>query len=226
MFFELVVFLLGASLGSFLMVWAERGSFLRAVTGRSMCAHCKTTLPPLHLVPVLSWLGLRGRCGYCKRSISLAYPLFEAGLGLALALLWVSLIGPAATLADAHAWSVFARDVFFTLSLALLFLFDLRRGLLPDRITLPAIVIALVWNLLLGKDVGDLLWGMLLVGGFFLIQYLVSKGRWVGGGDIRMGALMGAMLGLVGGIQALFVAYIVGAVVALILLAEGRATMY
>ena len=57
-----------------------------------------------------------------------------------------------------------------------------------------------------------------------MIQYLVSKGRWVGGGDIRMGALMGAMLGLVGGIQALFVAYIVGAVVALILLAEGRAT--
>ena len=208
------------------MVWADRGGLARSLFGRSACGHCRQALPPIHLIPIVSWLFLRGRCAFCKHRLSPVYPLFEAGVGFALALVWVRHLGwnPDLFLVDGHLWGLLARDVTFTIVLALLFIYDLRRMLLPDRITIPGIMIALVWNAVLGFPESDLALGGLFVGGFFLVQYLVSRGRWVGGGDVRMGVLLGVMLGLLGGIEAVFVAYILGALVALVLLALGRAT--
>ncbi|HBL39677.1 TPA: hypothetical protein DDZ10_03340 [Candidatus Uhrbacteria bacterium] len=220
------VFFFGASLGSFLAVWAERGSLKKAAKGRSHCGNCTMTLKGHHLIPVISWLGLRGRCGHCKRHLSFTYLLFEAGLGFAFVLLWAHHFGFGLGVleADGLAWSLFLRDLVFTLALALLFAYDLFRQTLPDRITLPAVVIAFVWNLLLGFDIRDLLLGALVVGGFFALQFFISRGRWIGGGDIRMGVLLGVLLGLAGGVEALFLAYIFGAGVAIVMLLSGVAT--
>lgn len=220
------VFFLGASLGSFLAVWAERGSLRKAARGRSHCGNCTLTLKGHHLIPVLSWLGLRGRCGHCKRRLPFTYLLFEAGLGFALVLLWGHHFGFGLDVLQATplAWSLFLRSLFFTLVFALLFAYDLFHQLLPDRITIPAIIIALVWNIALGLDARDLALGALAVGGFFALQFLISRGRWIGGGDVRMGILLGALLGLVGGVEALFIAYILGAAVAIVMLLSGAAT--
>lgn len=194
--------------------------------GPSKCSNCTLEIKGHHSLPVLSWFHLRGRCRYCKINIPFTYVLFEAGLGFALVAVWGMHFGFGLEVLQASAgqWSFFLRDVFFTLVLTLLFLSDYVWQLLPDKITFPAILIALVWNLGLGHDWQDLLLGGAVVGGFFFLQYAISRGRWIGGGDIRMGVLLGVLLGLVGGIEALFLAYILGASIAIVMLLSGMAT--
>lgn len=114
------------------------------------------------------------------------------------------------------------RISFFVLVLAVLFVWDLRHGILPDAITLPSIAVVVVWNLVGGHvQLWSMVAGASVVGGFFLLQFLLSRGRWIGGGDIRMGALMGAMLGLWPAVIATHVAYVVGAIVGGALLLRG-----
>lgn len=220
------LFLFGASLGSFLCVWGQRGSFKKATKGRSSCSNCTLTIKGHHLIPVLSFLRLRGRCGYCKIGIPFTFILFEAGVGLVFVALWNAHFGLDLGMLEATRmqWWLFARDLFFVFVLALLFVFDLFHQLLPDRLTLPAIVIAFFANVILGAGVMNLVYGALVVGGFFALQFVVSRGAWIGGGDIRMGVLLGVMFGLVGGIEALFLAYILGAGVAVVMLLSGVAT--
>ena len=91
--------------------------------------------------------------------------------------------------------------------------------------TIPAMIFAIIINLWLGTvPAWSVLVGGLVLAGFFWIQFLLSKGTWVGGGDIRMGALMGFMLGLEHGLVALFIAYVLGAIVGLMMMVTGRAT--
>lgn len=208
------------------MVSVDRGSWARSVIGRSRCDQCAHVLGALQLVPVLSWVWLRGRCASCHGLLSRVYPLVECGVGLALSLVWIRAVGFGADplAIDASVWAVVLQNAVFTTLLALLFLYDLRRGRLPDRITIPAIILVVVWNGLQGRDGREMLLGALVVGGFFLAQFLVSRGRWVGGGDIRMGVLLGVMLGLVGGMEALVLAYVLGACVGLWLIAFRGAT--
>lgn len=121
------------------------------------------------------------------------------------------------------------RIIFFASILWILFVYDLRRGKLPDAVTLPGIVTAIIWNLMGGYvSWPSMLAGAFVVGGFFWIQFAVSHGRWIGGGDITMGMLVGVMLGLWSGLIATLIAYVLGAVFAPVLLAmrkkqrEGR----
>ena len=102
--------------------------------------------------------------------------------------------------------------------LIVIFVYDLRYYLVLDSVVLPAVVIAFIINLFLGFSWWNLLLGMLVGGGFFLLQFVVSKGKWIGGGDIRVGLLMGALLGWPHLLTALFVAYMLGAVISVILL--------
>lgn len=114
------------------------------------------------------------------------------------------------------------RISFFVLVLVVLFVWDLRRGILPDAITLPSIAVMVVWNLVGGHvPLWSMVAGASVVSGFFFVQFLVSRGRWIGGGDIRMGALMGAMLGLWPAVIAAYSAYVLGAIVGGALLLRG-----
>ncbi len=121
-------------------------------------------------------------------------------------------------------------------ALVFLFVFDLRYGLLPDRVTIPATMIVFFGAGIarsLGSPSGSLwmtIWGSFfsLLGAiafgaaFFATQYFLSRGRWVGGGDIRMGALVGAIAGWPGVLVALGLSYLVGAATAIILVATGK----
>jgi len=218
------VFVFGAVIGSFLnaVIWRLRTkeSFVR---GRSYCPHCRHMLASRDLVPVLSYLVLGGRCRYCSEVISIQYASVEIAVGLLF-------MAVANRLADGYApfyglpfVIALLRDWYFVAILTIVFVFDLRYMLILRSVTFPATLLAAAANLTLGMPWSSLALGTVVGGGFFWAQYRLSKGRWIGGGDIALGALMGAMLGFKGVLLALLVAYIVGAAVGLVLVALRRA---
>ena len=162
------------------------------------------------MVPVVSFLLLRARCRFCNVKISWQHPVVEAVT--AFLFLVAALITP-----------VTSELVLFWFAITVLialFITDLRAMVLPDFITLPSIVIFLVLDLtLLVRPLVPLLIALAVGGGFFFLKYALSRGKWVGSGDIRFGLLMGAILGtwqLVA--QALILSYIIGAFVSIPLL--------
>lgn len=181
----------------------------QVVRGRSKCMKCEQPLGPRDLVPVLSYLALKGRCRRCKAVVSWQYPVIELVTGVLFVGLYLL-----------HGWElVFVRDAVFVSYLIIIFVYDLRHMLILDKFTIPAMIFAVLVNLWLGLvPAWSMLLGGVVLASFFWIQLLISQGKWVGGGDIRMGALMGFMLGLTHGAVGLFLAYVLGGLVGAYLL--------
>ena len=118
------------------------------------------------------------------------------------------------------------RDWFFIAVLIVIFVYDLCWYLILDNITIPAIIIAFVSNLFFGIDFLNLTLAVVIGGGFFLLQFVVSRGKWIGGGDIRLGALMGALLGWPQILVALALAYFSGAIIGIGLVRFGKKELY
>jgi len=216
----ITAFFLGSAIASFLSVVIYRiHSHKKGILfGRSSCPNCKKTLKAQHLIPVFSWIFLGGKCAYCKKKISYHYPLMELLTGL---IYTFSLIKWPINESSAL---LFFNIIIFTFIIAIIF-FDILYTEIPDQFSLPAITIAIIGNLILNKQISisSMLIGALIVGGFFLIQFTLSKGKWVGGGDIRMGALMGAFLGWKMGLMALVISYLIGGVFSIFLLMKRKA---
>jgi len=241
-FIYLIVGGLGLIIGSFLNCVIYRlhikKSFLR---GRSFCPHCRHQLAWYDNLPLLSFVLLKGRCRYCQRRISWQYPLVEAITAVLFLLVYGVTFGysqiSSELILNIHLvdWLLLLRNWFFTSVLIIIFIYDLKYYLILDKVVLPAIALSLLINLLIvilqpaplpwWSFLFNYLLAALIVGGFFLIQFIVSHGRWIGGGDIRLGVLMGVMLGWPQAILALSIAYIVGSVVGLILIAVGHKKM-
>jgi prepilin signal peptidase PulO-like enzyme (type II secretory pathway) len=215
MFALIVIVLLGVSVGSFLNVVIFRVHEGESLSGRSTCRRCEEPVDARDLVPVLSFLILKGRCRSCQSSLSWQYPLVEVATAV---LFLVAFRQDGLSL-------LFVRDAGFVSFLIIIFVYDLRHMLIIDRFTVPAMIFAIIVNLWLGVvPAWSVLVGGLVLAGFFWLQFAISKGTWVGGGDIRMGALMGFMLGIEQGLVALFIAYVLGAVVGGAMMAMGKAT--
>lgn len=223
--FYILMFIVGAGVGSFLNVIILRlPDKISVWKGRSQCPRCKAILRPKELVPLLSFLILRGRCHHCHKRISGQYPLVEfITAGLFVFFAW--------QLADA-AWlnPIFYRNLIFVCALVVIFFTDLRFYLILDAVVLPLMVVALAFNLFLGAEAWlNTLWGLLLAaaiaGLFFALQHWWSKGQWLGSGDIRLGILMGLMLGWPGVLVALVLAYVLGAVGSMGLILIKRKTL-
>ena len=106
-----------------------------------------------------------------------------------------------------------------------IFFYDLKYKEIPDKFSLPAIGIAIAGALIFKTPtLTSMLIGGLAIGGFFLAQFVLSKGKWIGGGDIRLGALIGLLLGWQLGLVAMIAAYILGSLVSISLLATKKAT--
>ena len=102
--------------------------------------------------------------------------------------------------------------------LIIVFIYDLKYYLILDVVVIPAAILAFIFNMLLGVNPLSMLLAAVVGGGFFLIQYVVSKGKWIGGGDIRLGFLMGIILGWPQILTALFIAYVLGSLISVGLL--------
>jgi prepilin signal peptidase PulO-like enzyme (type II secretory pathway) len=205
----LAMVLMGLSFGSFANVWTIRTkdgiSLLRP---GSSCPLCHRGLRPYELVPVVSWLFLRGQCRHCHGAISAWYPVIELMSGA----LWI-------TAYFSYGWSVVglvAAGLWTTLlSLAIQ---DARWGIIADQISIPAMGLGLWFGWLQGDPVLAI-FGGIIGGGFFALQYYLSAGRWVGDGDIRLGVVLGLALGWPLVLPGLGLAYILGGLCALLLLA-------
>lgn len=181
--------------------------------GRSRCRSCRRELAAADLIPVLSFVLLRGKCRYCRKSIGWQYPAIE----FATAALFV-------ILAFLEPFSgALVRDWFIVAVLVAVFVIDASASIIPDELTLPALGVAVVWSILFRvPDPRDMVIGLVAGGGFFAVQYAVSRGKWIGSGDIRLGAFLGAVLGWPHIALALLLAYWIGAIVALGFVASGK----
>ena len=218
----LLIFIFGLAVGSFLNVVIARlhshESFLK---GRSHCPHCRGQLAWHDNIPLLSFALLGGKCRRCQKRISWQYPAVELATGVLFVLTYVHNLPMAG-----EYFILNIRDWFFIAVLLVIFVYDLRWYLILDSITIPAIIIAFIGNLFLSAswrvDFLNLALAVVIGGGFFLLQFLVSRGKWIGGGDIRLGALMGALLGFPQVLVVLAFAYFSGAIVGIGLVAAGR----
>jgi len=167
----------------------------------------------LQLVPIFSWLFQKGKCAFCKGKISIYYPLTELVFIVAFFLFAFKFNGTVA-------FFPIMAIVFFSL---VLFIYDTKFYEVDRRISIPAIFIALAWAFF--REIPFL---EFLIGGaagfvFYALQYYISKGKWVGAGDMELGLFMGLVLGWKLLMPALFFAYILGILVAVPLLLSGKA---
>lgn len=223
----LLPFLLGASVASFLNLVADRLPQGRSIVQPpSSCPHCGRRLSPLELVPVLSYLALRGRCYQCRAPIPLRSLVLELGLGILGAYLWWR-----------HGPSLAALVLFGYVSfLLLLAIIDLDHGIIPNALVYPGLLVTLLlspwWNYLglprsfVGSSgpgyvlLGSLA-GALVAGGLFVAMILLYPGG-MGWGDPKMAAVIGLATGMPGVVVALLIALVGGGVVALVLIALRR----
>jgi leader peptidase (prepilin peptidase)/N-methyltransferase len=229
-----VVVILGLILGSFAnaLVWRlheqekSHDKALSITKGRSMCPHCHHELAAKDLIPLFSWLALRGKCRYCGKPISYQYPLVElatAGLFVASYVWWPL---------DLHGvqWALFGLWLAILVGLMALLVYDLRWQLLPNRIIYPltgiAAVMALITVATADRPAVALLnlVGSVAVGsGLFYILFQVSGGKWIGGGDVKLGWIIGLTAGTPArSLLVIFIAALSGSLVSLPLLASKR----
>ncbi|MDQ3065273.1 MAG: prepilin peptidase [bacterium] len=175
---------------------------LSILKGRSMCPSCKHTLAAKDLVPLFSWLSLGGKCRYCRKSIGWQYPLVElltAGLFVVFYMFWpyqnVGTLG-LNDIINLGFWFL----VFIPGFMALI-VYDIRWMLLPNRIVFPLTGLAAVLatinivstdNML--RAIVQTLSSVAIAGGIFYLLFIISNGRWIGGGDVKLGFLIGLLL--------------------------------
>jgi leader peptidase (prepilin peptidase)/N-methyltransferase len=211
----ILVFLFGLAVGSFFNAFVWRFGRSRSILERhSVCVHCKHPLAARDLIPLVSYAVLRGACRYCGKPIPRQYALVEFATGFLLLLVLA---------AYGVSWACVAIAL-FSLSLLLLFLLDLRYSVLPDEITLPAFLLGAMVAVALGHEFSGALLSAILGAGFFSLQYVVSRGAWIGSGDIRLGAVMGVALGWKLLAVALFFSYCAGAAVGIALILTRKKT--
>ena len=212
--------LLGLAVGSFLNVCIHRipqkASILRPA---SSCPACGYALRWIDNIPVASYAMLGGRCRKCRTPISIRYPIVETVTMLVFV---------------AH-WAVFGLDIIlvprllFASALIVLFAIDLEHHLLPNVITLPGIVVGLAFSTMLPPGIVDALIGALAGGGVLWLigeaYYRYSGQEGMGGGDVKMLAMIGAFLGWKLVILTLVLSSFVGALIGGLVLATRRGGM-
>jgi prepilin signal peptidase PulO-like enzyme (type II secretory pathway) len=204
--------LIGAIAGSTLSAWVWRiRSESSMLSGRSKCPICGHILGFLDLIPIVNFVLRRGKCAYCHKAISLWYPLTEISLAILYALLYTYF----------GFTMIFLRAVVLVFFLAAIFIYDARYMEVPDRFSLTAVMLMLI---IAPRPFADAALGMLFCGGFFALQYAISGGRWIGGGDIRIGLLMGAALGWQTGLFGLFLAYMLGGLYGVYAISQKKVT--
>jgi leader peptidase (prepilin peptidase)/N-methyltransferase len=185
-----IVTLLGLIIGSFMNVCIYRlPRHLSPVRPRSSCTKCGHMLAWYENIPIGSYLVLRGRCRGCGAPISLMYPIIEAVTGLMFLGAYL-LYGPSPLLLT---------RLVFGCAMIVLFVIDLQHKILPNVITLPGIVVGLLFSELAGPGWKDSLIGIAAGGGTLWaiaeIYYRVRKEEGLGMGDVKMLAMIGAFLG-------------------------------
>jgi len=211
--FSIYVFVLGLIIGSFLNCLIWRLYKGESISGRSYCPHCRQRIDWYDNIPILSFFLLAGRCRKCQKKISWQYPLVELAVGL----LFLSTFQ--ADFFSSQFLLLLSRDWLLIAALVIIFVYDFRWQLIPMTVIWPLIVVIFILNLTLGLPFFTLLFFTILGAAFFLVQYLATKKRGVGEGDIWLGALLGASFPTFDKLfLIMIISYSLGAIVSLILM--------
>jgi len=216
---DIFVFVFGACIGSFLNCIIYRLESKKSLKGRSFCPHCKHTLSWQDLFPVFSFLFLCGKCRYCKAKISWQYPLVE----ISTAVIFLLIFNFQFSIFNKLSISQFLNlgFLFYIASvLIIIFVYDLKHYIIPDKILFPAIIISFAYRVFENfAMLGNYLIAVIIGSGFFFTIWLVSRGKWMGFGDVKLAVLLGLLLGFPNILVGLFLAFFFGAIIGVILMA-------
>lgn len=207
------IFVFGTIIGSFLNCVIYRLEVGKSfIKGRSFCPNCKHELAFSDLIPIFSFWVLKGKCRYCKKPISSSYPLVE----LATAIIFLLIF-------NFYVFSIL--NLFIACLLIVIFIYDIKHFLIPSEAVYLGIVACLL-NMVINKLViSSYLLGAFVASSFLLSIYLISKGKWMGFGDVEVALLMGIFLGFPNVIVALFLSFFIGSIIGLIQIGLGKKTM-
>jgi leader peptidase (prepilin peptidase) / N-methyltransferase len=211
-------FILGLLIGSFLNVCIHRiPKELSIINPPSSCPTCKKRIAWYDNIPILSFIILRGKCRNCGEKISWRYPLVEAMSGILAALL-VYKFGPTVE---------FAVLYIFCASLIVISMIDLQYQIIPNEISISGIILGFIYSFFSPVFTWQAsLLGILVGGGILaliaLIYYFLMKSEGMGGGDIKLLAMIGAFLGVGGVVFTLAIGSIVGSVIGIILMLKDK----
>jgi len=224
------IFIFGLLIGSFLNVVIYR---LRAggsvIKGRSYCPQCKKTLHFFDLLPLFSFFIQRGHCRYCQQKISWQYPLVELTTALLFLIVYhkflLSYTLPYDKLLITNYQLLFTNLILiigywvFTCFLIIIFAYDFKHYLIADKVVIPGAILAFLFSFINPEvDWWASLIGATLISGFFALLIFITKGKGMGWGDVKLGLLVGALLGWQVSLLALLIAFVSGSLVGIILI--------
>ena len=207
-----LIFLFGAALGSFVAVITDRyNTGLPFFKGRSFCFSCNTQLKNKDLIPIFSFLSLRGKCRHCRSKIPHQTFIIEILMG-GLAVLAALKSG---FISLPFSWLLATGYLLLTFIFAnilLISFYDLKHFIIPDSFLISFFLLSLFYTLLLDASylLPHLFSGLLLTLPFLLL-FLASRGKWLGFGDVKYIAVLGFFLGLPGGVSTVILAFWIGA---------------
>lgn len=219
----LFTFVVGAAVGSFLNVIVDRAQDEESpFKGRSHCDNCKKNLALLDLVPVFSYLFLRGRCRYCGKKLSIYYPLVEIVTGLIFvsSTLWFLLY----TLSGNDIYTtIISLIVLWILSSVLIVIFfaDMKYGIIPFNAVILGVIVTLIFHIfspLFDTSLINYFISALVAFACFLGLYFLTKRKGIGLGDVVYVFLMGLILGYPRIIVGFYIAFLSGALISVILI--------
>ena len=212
-----LVFLFGTIIGSFLNVVIFRYNTNFSLGGRSFCLYCGKELKWYELIPLFSFLALKGRCLTCKSRLSVQYPLVEFFTGTLFLLSFIY--------TRDYMWGnffYFLAYLFIVVSImVVIFVYDLRHKIIPDGFVFVFIALSLVRPIAFPYLGENILWALLagpLLALPFAFLFFVSSGRWMGFGDAKLALGMGWFLGIWRGGIAILFSFWIGAIISIILL--------
>jgi leader peptidase (prepilin peptidase) / N-methyltransferase len=226
---SLFFFVIGLLLGSFFNVLIYRLPREESIVfPGSHCPHCGHPLSPWENIPVFSFIVLRGKCSYCKESISPAYPFVELLTGCASLALWrFCIIQETTALTTSWQIPVIALQALTLLSMIPIFVIDLKHFIIPDILTIPGIVLSFIFSFFPGgiAPVGSIL-GIAAGGGSLLAvvffgKYILKKEA-MGGGDVFLMAMAGALWGWKIAFACIVIGSFLGSIIGGICIALGR----
>lgn len=220
---QIGVFILGTIIGSFLNVVILRFR-KESLNGSSHCPNCKKNLKWFELIPVFSFLFLKGKCRHCDNKISWQYPLVEIVSGILFLLIFNFSTQGGSALGGQFTLYFFIDLVFLWTIFSLLlviFVYDLYHKIIPNTFVYIFIILAFLNALIRFKDLswGSILWAGPFVAFPFAFLWFISEGKWLGFGDVKFALGIGWFLGLAQGTTAIILAVWMGALVGLFLIA-------
>jgi leader peptidase (prepilin peptidase)/N-methyltransferase len=221
-FLSIIFFSLGLIIGSFLNVVIIRLNTERSLGGRSGCMTCGHPLSWYELIPLLSFLFLKGRCLECKNKISLQYPIVELVTGIIFAGLFLKFqnVFFLDTLVFSFTYAYYA--VVFSL-LVVVSIYDIRHKIIPDTLSFVLGLLAFIGLFFLNSNsflnfsphLPSLLefFSGLIIAAPFAFFWLISRGTWMGLGDAKLAIGLGWLLGISRATSGIVLAFWIGAIV-------------